>query len=57
MLERLYTPADMIKSKREQLGLTQKEFAELLGLKSNGDRTVSGWEEVSTKLKGKIAFY
>ena len=44
MLERLYTPADMIKSKREQLGLTQKEFAELLGLKSNGDRTVSGWE-------------
>ena len=34
----------MIKSKRERLGLTQKEFAELLGLKSNGDRTVSGWE-------------
>ena len=44
MLERLYTPAEMIKSKRASLGLTQKEFAELLGLKGNGDRTVSGWE-------------
>ena len=44
MLERLYTPADMIKSKRESLGLTQKEFAELMGLKGTGDRTVSGWE-------------
>lgn len=44
MLERLYTPAEMIKSKRESLGLTQKEFAELIGLKDHGDRTVSGWE-------------
>ncbi len=34
----------IIKSKRETLGLTQREFAELLGLKDTGERTVSGWE-------------
>jgi DNA (cytosine-5)-methyltransferase 1 len=33
-----------IREKRELLGLSQLEFAELLGLKSNGERTVRGWE-------------
>ena len=44
MLGTLYTLGDLVKSKRESLGLTQKEFAELIGLKGSGDRTVSGWE-------------
>lgn len=33
-----------IKTKRQELGLNQKEFAELLGLNDSGERTVSGWE-------------
>lgn len=33
-----------IRGKRELLGLSQIQFAELLGLKSNGERTVRGWE-------------
>jgi DNA (cytosine-5)-methyltransferase 1 len=36
--------ANYIREKREFLGLSQLEFAELLGLKSNGERTVRGWE-------------
>jgi DNA (cytosine-5)-methyltransferase 1 len=36
--------ANYIREKRELLGLSQLEFAELLGLKSNGERTVRGWE-------------
>lgn len=36
--------AHYIRGKRELLGLSQLEFAELLGLKSNGERTVRGWE-------------
>lgn len=36
--------ASAIRDKRERLGLTQQEFAELLGLNSNGERTVRGWE-------------
>lgn len=36
--------ADYIKSKRERMGLTQLEFATLLLLKENGERTVGGWE-------------
>lgn len=36
--------AIFIREKREQLGLNQAEFAELLGLKKNGERTVGGWE-------------
>jgi len=34
----------IIKEKRLLLGLTQKEFSEILGLKNSGERTVSGWE-------------
>lgn len=33
-----------IKKKRERLGLTQKEFADALGLGKNGDRTLRRWE-------------
>jgi len=33
-----------IKSKREGMGLTQAEFAQILGMNENGERTVSGWE-------------
>jgi DNA (cytosine-5)-methyltransferase 1 len=36
--------AAYIKAKRENMGLTQVEFAHLLGLKDNGERTVGGWE-------------
>ena len=36
--------AETIKEKRNAIGLTQKEFAELIGLGTSGDRTVSGWE-------------
>lgn len=36
--------ASFIREKRESLGLSQAEFAELLGLKANGERTVGGWE-------------
>ena len=40
----LLQPKDLIKQRRETLGLTQKEFAYLLNLKESGDRTISGWE-------------
>lgn len=30
--------------KREQLGISQKDFAMLLGMNKNGERTVRGWE-------------
>ena len=40
----LLEPKDLIKQRRESLGLTQKEFACLLNLKDSGDRTISGWE-------------
>lgn len=33
-----------VEEKRLELGLTQKEFAQLLGMKENGERTVRGWE-------------
>lgn len=36
--------AAYIREKRDSLGLSQAEFAELIGLKSNGERTVGGWE-------------
>lgn len=35
---------EMIKGKREVLGLNQREFAEFLGLREGGERTVGGWE-------------
>ena len=36
--------AQLIKTKRTRLGLTQKHFAELAGLGEVGERTVRGWE-------------
>ncbi len=36
--------SENIKSKRQQLGLTQKDFADALGMGRNGDRTLRRWE-------------
>lgn len=36
--------SDLVKSKREELGLTQREFAHALRLGPNGERTVRRWE-------------
>ncbi len=36
--------AELIKTKRSKLGITQKHFAELVGLGEVGERTVRGWE-------------
>ena len=44
MEDTLLQSKDLIKQRRESLGLTQKEFAFLLNLKDSGDRTISGWE-------------
>jgi len=33
-----------VQAKREGLGLTQRAFAELLGMPEAGERTVRGWE-------------
>lgn len=44
MLDRVRDTATRIRNKREGLGLTQKAFAELLGMPEAGERTVRGWE-------------
>jgi DNA (cytosine-5)-methyltransferase 1 len=36
--------AEIVRRKRESIGVSQREFAKLLGLKENGERTVRGWE-------------
>ena len=36
--------SEVVRQKRESLGLSQREFAKLIGLKENGERTVRGWE-------------
>jgi len=36
--------SDIVRQKRESLGLSQKQFANLIGLKDNGERSVRGWE-------------
>lgn len=38
-----------IKEKRKKLGLTQKDFADALGLGRNGDRTLRRWENGESK--------
>ena len=38
------TLAELVKAKRERLGISQKQFAELAGLGEVGKRTVRGWE-------------
>lgn len=44
MLERWADAGKWIQSKRVGLGLSQKAFAELLGMPETGERTVRGWE-------------
>ncbi|MGY6550469.1 MAG: DNA (cytosine-5-)-methyltransferase [Erythrobacter sp.] len=34
----------LVREKRQKLGLSQKEFSDLLGLTDGGERTVRGWE-------------
>lgn len=41
--------AILIKEKRINLGLTQKEFSDALGLDKHGDRTLRRWENGETK--------
>lgn len=41
--------SDDIKAKRQQLGLTQKEFADALGMGKSGERTLRRWENGETK--------
>ena len=43
-MESVIAKAEHIKAKRERMGLTQLEFAHVLGLKDNGERTIGGWE-------------
>ncbi len=47
--------SELIRTKRKAFGMSQKEFAQLLGLKQNGERTIREWENeehspTSTKL-------
>ena len=44
MLDRQPDIGALVQAKREGLGLTQKAFAELLGMSEAGERTVRGWE-------------
>lgn len=44
MLSRILNSGAWIQAKREGLGLTQRAFAELLGMPEAGERTVRGWE-------------
>lgn len=39
----------LVKEKRLRMGLCQKNFAVILGLKENGERTVRGWENKEHK--------
>ncbi|MCO6559114.1 MAG: DNA (cytosine-5-)-methyltransferase [Bifidobacterium sp.] len=41
--------SNQLKEKREKLGLTQKDFADALGLGRNGDRTLRRWENGESK--------
>jgi DNA (cytosine-5)-methyltransferase 1 len=44
MLDRMLDVGAWVHAKRKGLGLTQKGFAELLGMSETGERTVRGWE-------------
>ena len=39
-----HNPASYIATKRKNMGLTQGEFASVLGLNDSGERTIRGWE-------------
>lgn len=41
--------ATQILQKRKRMGLTQKDFAEYLGLGESGERTIRGWENAEHK--------
>lgn len=43
------TPAILIKEKRMRLQMTQKEFADAVGMTKNGDRTIRRWEAGETQ--------
>lgn len=43
------TPATLIKEKRQRLNMTQKEFADAVGMSKNGDRTIRRWEAGETQ--------
>lgn len=42
------SPGVIVKNKRKELNMTQIEFANAIGLTSNGDRTVRRWEKGET---------
>ena len=44
MLDRMLDSGAWVQAKRKGLGLTQKAFAELLGMPESGERTVRSWE-------------
>ncbi len=44
MLDQTTNIGEWVQAKRKGLGLTQKAFAELLGMPDTGERTVRGWE-------------
>ena len=44
MLDKILDAGGWIQERREGLGLTQKAFAELLGMSETGELTVRGWE-------------
>jgi len=44
MLDQMLNVGALVQTKRKGLGLTQKAFAELLGMSEAGERTVRGWE-------------
>lgn len=53
--------AKQIKEKRQRLGMTQKEFADAVGLGKFGDRTIRRWEKGESEpndleLRGILAF-
>lgn len=48
------TPSD-IKKLRKELGLTQSGLAELIGLKSNGEKTIRDWENERRPITGPAA--
>lgn len=55
------SPAELIRSKRERLNMTQKELADAVGLSKFGDRTIRRWENGDTvpsplELKAILAF-
>ena len=51
------TPAALIKEKREELNLTQREFAHLLKLGRNGERTIRRWENGETEPAEIYVYY